>query len=514
MRRYLRLFHGAAPAIALSAGLLAVSGVLPGASVWLTSVIADRITSGAPIAGSLAALLAVQVVQAALLVARSRITRALGWSLVHEVRSAAHRAWYSTPLDELPAVGQRLAALTHEADELQYGVSALVTAARNPVSVLVLLGSAAWMAPGLAVRFLMLAPALALPAWLGGLVVRWTTARWRADRAAWVAEVQDQHAGLATTRDLGASHVQVRRAESLSAAEAASRTRLEWVRAIPPALVQVVLALALVALILWGEAEVRAGRATVGGVVGFAVSIALLHRPLAGLVEVWALLQRSITALERVSALLEVTVQHAEPAPPPDGLAFRLRGVSVPGRLSGIDLDIPTGSKVALIGPSGSGKSTLLAVLAGHLQADGVERRPACSLRQDPWVFDRTVAENLRLAAPDATDAELRSALAEVGLQVALDRGLTDDAGERGRRYSGGERQRLCLARVMLARPDILLIDEATSELDPASARRMAERLARWEGTVVFAAHDGHFAELADRVITLDGGRVRPVGAS
>lgn len=501
MLGYLRRFRGSWPQLGLAAVLLAVGGLLPGVFVGVLKFATDALTRGEPAAPWLAALLGVAGLQAVVGVARARLTRALGVSLVHDLRLAAHRAWHHTPLDALPPVGERLAALSHEADELQYGVSALVTAARNPLAIAALLGSAAWMAPGLALRFTLLAPLLALPAWWGGRRVRRATVAWRDARAAWIQEAQDQHAGLPTTRDLRADPVQIARADAASRAEAAARAALDAWRAVPPALVQVLIAAALVWLLAWGAAEIEAGRATTGSVLGFAVAIGLLQRPLTGLVEVWSLLQRSLVALERIDALLARAPEETAARPPPPGLAFRLRAVGVEGRLAPLDLDVRVGEKVALVGPSGSGKSTLLALLAGHLQAPGVERAPALLVRQDPWVFDRSLAENLRLAAPDAADDALHEALSQVGL--ALERGIDAPAGERGRQLSGGERQRLCLARAWLAHPDVLLLDEATSELDPESARAIAARLRAWPGTVVFAAHDPWFEAVADRVIAL-----------
>lgn len=511
MYRYLARFRGAAPQIVVAAGLLALTGVLPGGAVWALRDATDRLAAGLPVGGPLGVLLALAVAHGGLTVARAALTRSLGWRLVHELRIDAHRAWHRLPPEDVPSAGDRLASLTQEADELQVGVSALVTALRNPVAIAVLMGSAAVLAPGLAVRFTFVLPVLAVPLLAGAWLVRGATRRWRRDRAALVAELADQHGGLTTTRDLGAADVQIARAAALSAQEASSRARMEWMRAVPSALAQIVVAAALVVLLLWGAEEVRAGRTSVGGVVGFAVALGLLQRPLAGLVEVGVLLQRSLTALERVDALLARAVQPRHLGAPPDGRAVTLDGSHVPGRVLGVSLDVPDGAKVALVGPSGSGKSSLLSVIAGHLAAPGVSARPSVLARQDPWVFDRSIADNLRLVRPDATDAELQAVLDVVGYRPSVERGLDARVGEQGTSTSGGERQRLCLARALLAGSGVLLLDEATSELDPQSAGALAAVLAAREETVVFASHDGHFAALADRVVHLDGGRVQRV---
>ncbi|WP_343946047.1 amino acid ABC transporter ATP-binding/permease protein, partial [Pseudonocardia zijingensis] len=226
----------------------------------------------------------------------------------------------------------------------------------------------------------------------------------------------------------------------------------------------------------------------------------------------------------------------AAPAPAPDGL--RVRGLRVrygpgePWALDGVDLDVPPGRRVAVVGPSGSGKSTLAAVLfrfrdpdAGtvHLDGDDVTALPADTVRtrvtgmpQDPHLFTGTVRANLLLARPDADDAQLRAVLARVGLDPAL---LDTEVGTHGARLSGGMRQRLALARALLVPATgrtgtLLVLDEPTTHLDPDTRDAVLDDLLRaTEGrSLVLITHDLAALDRMDEVVVLVDGRVAQRG--
>ncbi|GAB2944455.1 ABC transporter ATP-binding protein [Nonomuraea fastidiosa] len=224
---------------------------------------------------------------------------------------------------------------------------------------------------------------------------------------------------------------------------------------------------------------------------------------------------------------------------PRTGVAVSMRGVrfaypgapaGVPPVLDGIDLDLPPGSATAVLGPTGSGKSSLGYLLAaaltpteGTITLDGTDLRdiPDDELRrrvaladQRPFVFSGTVADNLRLARPDASEADLWHALEVVALADTV-RGLPEQLGtplsERGRNLSGGELQRLSLAQALLRRPALLICDEVTSQLDAGTEARLLRRLrSELAGcTTVWITHRRATLDLVDRVVVLDGGRVR-----
>lgn len=197
--------------------------------------------------------------------------------------------------------------------------------------------------------------------------------------------------------------------------------------------------------------------------------------------------------------------------------------------VAGVDLDLPPGRRVAVVGPSGAGKTTIAMALlrflepsAGRVQLNGIDTRDLDGdvvrssvglLAQDAHIFDSTVRENLRLARPDATPEQLREALRQARLLDrvrALPNGLDSAVGEHGERLSGGERQRLALARVLLADFPVLVLDEPTEHLDLVTADDLVRDLldeARGRSLVV-VSHRLRGLEELDEILVLSHGRV------
>lgn len=255
-----------------------------------------------------------------------------------------------------------------------------------------------------------------------------------------------------------------------------------------------------------------------------------------------ALLGSTRTAVHRVRAIAEQAPATPEPdsatawIPADTAPELRLDAVTFthtrPGSapvLSGVDLTIPAGSTVGMIGSTGSGKSTLGALLAriwdptaGRVLWDGHDLRsiPLTELRrrvtvvdQDPFLLRASIAENLRLAAPDATDAQLWEALRVVDLDEtvrAMPAGLDTSVGERGTELSGGQRQRLALARALLHDGQVVIVDEGTGQLDEPTEQRVLDRVRSvWEDrTVVWITHRTATLSLCDSVVRVEDGRV------
>jgi thiol reductant ABC exporter CydD subunit len=214
-----------------------------------------------------------------------------------------------------------------------------------------------------------------------------------------------------------------------------------------------------------------------------------------------------------------------------DGLTVTYEHRAVPA-LSSFSLHVPAGSRVALTGPSGSGKSTVLAALldfvepnAGTMSVGDLDRRDDLRrwraqfswLPQRPHLFNATLAENLRLGAPGASDDDLGAALETVGLSdllAGLPSGLRTVVGHDGLTLSAGERQRVALARALLRPAPILLLDEPTASLDPATVARLVPALEPWLAgrTVVVAAHEALLLPHFDAVVVLPA--TLPVGVS
>ena len=306
-----------------------------------------------------------------------------------------------------------------------------------------------------------------------------------------------------------------------------------------------VLTPAAIAAMLWvGGNDVIAGRTTAGELIAF-IFYALIVAGSAGAIsEVWSDIQRAAGAAERLLELLTVNSVLSEPARPetptrPGAIAFdnvSLRYSSGSGEvaLNGIDLSVAPGEMVALVGPSGAGKSSVLDLVQrfydpteGVVSVSGVDARrlsPA-TLRgqvgfvpQNPVLFAGSIRDNVLYGAQDASDDEVREALESANaleFVEALENGLGTHLGEDGQGLSGGELQRLAIARALLTSPRILLMDEPTSSLDAQSEETICLTLAGLKGrcTVLIVAHRLSTAAVADRIVVMEQGRVVAEGS-
>lgn len=301
--------------------------------------------------------------------------------------------------------------------------------------------------------------------------------------------------------------------------------------------------IATLAMFAVGALLVRSGDTTVGEVVtfmGFATLLIGKLEAVLGFVRALFFqkpaLEEFFTVLDTEAAVRDrpgaVDLGKVEGAVRFEGVSFAYR----PGKpaLHDLTVDIPAGSKVAIVGRSGSGKSTALALLlrlydpdSGRITIDGHDLKDVTleSLRrnigvvfQHSTLFQRSIADNLRIGRPEASDAELVAAaeLAQAhGFVSALPEGYQTMLGERGARLSGGERQRLAIARALLKDPPILLMDEATSALDTQTEARVQEALrAVMKGrTVLIIAHRLSTVRDVDLVLVLDQGRLVEQGS-
>jgi ATP-binding cassette subfamily B protein/subfamily B ATP-binding cassette protein MsbA len=305
------------------------------------------------------------------------------------------------------------------------------------------------------------------------------------------------------------------------------------------------LPLASAGLMLYGGLQVVRGGLTLGDLMMFLAYLAMLLGPLAVLANSATQFQGDLAGLDRVLDLLAepvelpravdaITVHAAEVAG-----AIRLRDVSFayPGQservLQNIDLDVPAGSTVALVGPSGAGKTTLSNLVArfydptaGAIELDGLDlrkldvesyRRLLGIVEQEVFLFDGTVADNISYAARHANLEQIREAarLANADEFIReLPLGYDTIIGERGVRLSGGQRQRLAIARAVLANPRILILDEATSNLDTESERLIQRSLATLlKGRTSFViAHRLSTIRHADIIVVLEHGEIAEQG--
>lgn len=294
---------------------------------------------------------------------------------------------------------------------------------------------------------------------------------------------------------------------------------------------------------LYGGQRVIDGTLTLGTLVAFMAYQLRLFAPVQALMGLYASFATVRVSLGRVHEILDVEPEVVEPPgaaalPAVRGelalddvtLSFD-RGAPV---LEHVSLKAPAGACLAIVGPSGGGKSTIADLLlrfldpdAGAVRLDGRDLRTlrlrdlrarVALVEQEPAVFHASIAENIRYARPEATGGEVRAAAEAAGLAGLLARlpeGCATVVGERGAALSAGERQRLALARALLADPSVLVLDEPTAALDPESEQQVADgfgKVMRGRTTVVIT-HRAALARRADRVAVLDGARVVEHGA-
>jgi ATP-binding cassette, subfamily B, bacterial len=282
-----------------------------------------------------------------------------------------------------------------------------------------------------------------------------------------------------------------------------------------------------------------AGDITAGQLVAFLFLVTLFVQPMQLGTEVLNEMQNAIASWRRVLGVVDTPADVADPGEagvdlPHRSVEVTFDGVTYaypggPPVLRDVSVTIPAGQRVAVVGETGSGKSTFVKLLTrlmdptgGAVRLDGVDVRTVrfASLRdrvvlvpQEGFLFDDTLAANLRYGRPSATEDEIGVALADLGLDdwaAGLPRGLQTRVGQRGESLSVGERQLVALARARLADPDLLVLDEATSAVDPATEVRLSRALRRLSQgrTAVTIAHRLSTAENADRVLVFDAGRL------
>ena len=307
-------------------------------------------------------------------------------------------------------------------------------------------------------------------------------------------------------------------------------------------LMEILAGIGLSIIFIYAAGQIRAGQMTVGGLISFLAAILMMYKPLKDVTRTNIVLQMALASAHRIFEVVDaendiLEKPGARELPRFSNAVAYERVVFTYGRepvLEGVDVVIRKGETVALVGPSGAGKTTLVSLLArlydptaGRITLDGVDLRDAtlASLRrqialvtQDTVLFDTTVRANIAYGETSPSEERLRAAAAAACADEFIERlpkGFDTPVGEGASRLSGGQRQRLAIARAIYKDAPILILDEATSQLDTESEALIARALAnlmRGRTTLVIA-HRLSTVRRADRILVLEGGRIVEQGA-
>lgn len=439
-------------------------------------------------------------------------------------------------------LGQIVSRLNNDVGEIQRVATDVALA---PLSnVLFLAGTItilAWLDPLLFAASLAVVP-----------VALWAMVRYRRRLEASIATLRNESANIGTflidtlqgmklVVGLGAQDREAARFRLRNDSFVASLIAMRRLTYLAGGLPGLILALGGGVVLFLGGRRVIDGAITMGTLVAFMAYLTRMFGPVQGLMGIYASMATAKVSLRRVHEILDAPIDvrestNPEPMPRCDGavtlrnVTFAFGGVPVLDRVS---LSVAPGERVAVVGASGAGKSTIAELLARQLDPDngavlldgrelttltlGDVRRHVVVVDQDPFVFNASIAENLRFARPDATDGDLNEAIAASGLAELVARlpdGINTNVGERGKALSAGERQRLSIGRAFLADPAVLVLDEATGALDPATEAQVVggyESVMRGRTTIVIT-HRRALAQRADRVIVIREGRVAEQG--
>ena len=531
--------------LGLVVGLHALAAVAALAAPRIVGLLVDDLTGGGittTIIDRLAVILAAaMVLQTVLTFFARRASFRMGEDIFAELREQFMDRVVSLPLStvERAGTGDLVSRTTNDVEALsqvvRYGVPSIFVAVVTLVITVVAALLTGWL--------------VALPVFIGVPII-WLSTRWylryapagylreRATYAVMNGVISETVDGARTVDALGLSSRRKRRIDAslrdcYDAEMYTLRLRTIW---FPQ--VEIAYLLPVAATLAWGGFLVARGNTTVGTVTAVALYVQALTEPLDNLLMWLDEIQVGATSLARVIGIADVPPDRAASGEQPRDAQLRVTEVRYSYRegrdvLKGVSLDLAPGERLAIVGPSGAGKSTLGRLMAGidgprqgRIDVGGVRlvdldlptlRGEVALVTQEHHVFVGTLEDNLQLARPGSSADTLLDALTAVdarGWAEGLPDGLATRVGSGGHPLTEAQSQQLALARLVLADPHTLVLDEATSLLDPRAARHLERSLAAVvEGrTVVAIAHRLHTAHDADRVAVVDAGLITEIG--
>lgn len=544
VRRLLARFVPHRRALTLALVLVALHSAVPGLLVLLVQVVLDDVL----VARDTVALqwipwavVGLYLANGALGFGRGMLTRSIAWSVLTRLREdvfvallAQAPGWHRTR-----STGTTTSRLLTDVDDIQYGVSAIVTAVQKPLTLLILLLAAARMSAELTLVALVAAPAVVLP-------VRWLGHRLRA-RARTGLDARAALSGFSTEtwstveglQAASAEPARTRTFQRLNEALREAAMRSFAARLLPSPLVEAAAAVGVALVIVVGGEQVVDGTLQPGELIAFLLAVGLLNDPLKGLAEVYSLAQRAAAGAGTAFALIDAApvIQSGPDGPlevDPAAPLLHFDGVTIDYGdgpvVTDFSLTVGRGEIVALAGPSGVGKTSLsrlvprlLDPVAGRVCIGGVDirtrdlhsvRRHVAWVGQEPVLVDASMTDNIALARPDAPREAIEAAAREAGAHrfiTALPEGYQTLPGEGGSRLSGGQRQRIHIARALLQDAPVVVLDEPTSALDSdseATVQAALDRLCTGRA-VLLISHRASTLARAHRVVHLEPTPVR-----
>ncbi|WP_042380666.1 ABC transporter ATP-binding protein [Streptacidiphilus melanogenes] len=550
LRRILRLFRAYRGRLAVVAVLVGLSSLVSVASPFLLRAILD-VAIPERRTGLLTVLalgmIAVAVANSVFNVWQTYLSTSVGQHVMHDLRTAVYAHLQRMPLAFFTRTrtGEVQSRIANDIGGMQATVTSTATSlVSNSTSVVATVVAMAALDWKLTIVSLCLLPVFV---WISRRVgnERRRIAGERQRQLASISSIMQESlsvSGILLGRTMGRSRALSDDFAHESASLADLEVRADMAGRWRQSTIQIVMA-AMPAVIYWAAGLVGAHGATIslGTLVAFTSLQQSLFRPTVSLLQVGVAVQVSLALFQRIFEYLDLVpdiTEHPDAVTPAgrahgevrfEGVGFRYESRQERPTLEDVDLTVPPGGSLAVVGETGSGKTTLsylvprlYDVTQGRVTIDGTDVRDLSFtaladavgvVSQETYLFHASVAENLRFAKPEATDAELEAAAraAQIHDHIAsLPDGYATLVGERGYRFSGGEKQRLAIARTILRDPPVLVLDEATSALDTQTEQAVQQALDHLTAgrTTITIAHRLSTVRDADEIVVLDAGRI------